>query len=101
MLGIPVLGAEQKPHRKLQDLTLTVRHGITVPLPYALEAKLFMLVAKRIHQFDKLVAFYCLQAANQRRSATMPSCKGTRVSELDWPASCYKTLLQYPSTSAG
>ena len=39
-----------------------------------------------IHQSDKLVAFYCLQAANQRRSATMPSCKGARVSELSWPA---------------
>ena len=32
-----------------------------------------------MHQSDKLVPFYCLQAANQRRSATMPSCKGARV----------------------
>ena len=27
------------------------------------------------HQSDKLVTIYCLQAANQHRSATMPSCK--------------------------
>ena len=29
-----------------------------------------------MHQSDKVVAFYC---SNQRRSATMPSCKGARV----------------------
>ena len=28
------------------------------------------------HKPEKLVTSYCLQAANQRRSATMPSCNG-------------------------
>ena len=57
-----------EPHPKLQDLTLTSRHyGVN-------------LERNRIHaQSEKLVAFYCLQAANQRRGATIPSCNGARV----------------------
>ena len=46
--GMPfLLGAEQKPHPKLQDLTLTSRHCGSVAV--CLEAKLFTLVTKRTH----------------------------------------------------
>ena len=52
-------------------------------------------------QSDKLITFYCLQAANQRRSATMPSCKGARVGLACCMALLFalQTLLQYPTTS--
>jgi len=50
-----------------------------------------------IHQSDKLVALYCLQLPI---SAEAPPCQLQRWSELGWPAA-KKTLLQYPSTSAG
>ena len=63
-----------------------LRHGITVLLHMLSVAKFVMLVTKRTHshmhtfsQSDKLVTIFCLQAANQHRSATMPSCKGARV----------------------
>ena len=84
----PFLCAEQKAHPKLQRLTLTARHNYGV-VAVCLEAKLFhrrrnrggggQLVAKRTRTHSSAS---CLQAANPRRSTTMPSCKGARVSEL-------------------
>ena len=61
-----------------------------------LKARLFDVSYQRtmFHQSEKLVAFYCLQAANERRSATVPSCNGARVGL----ACCIALLFALQST---
>ena len=47
------------------------------------------------------VAYYCPQAANQHRSATMPSCKGGLACFIE-PCSLHlQNFAAMPSTSTG
>ena len=70
-----LLGAEQKPHPKLQDLMS--RHYIRF------RCRMALVLHARMHTFR------CLQAANQCRSATMPSFKGAK----SWVSLLYRALL--------
>ena len=60
-------------------LKITGFHSYVTALRFCCVCSQILVGNTHMHQSNKLVAFYCLQASNQCRSATMPSSKGEWV----------------------